>query len=384
MTENKNITFSPEYRFQCLRTNDNKILYMQNPTGFDVFDTNEASLISKIVLPNIENARCYLSYDDKYIIITNRYNKQYLNIYDIEHKKCFKSSIESSDIIRIVSPAKNAYLLCKSLNERYSLENTLYVNGVKICEIEKIERPEFIGDHLYYLSYEDKLILNKINIYTAVHNKFTTSSYISTSEDTYIVTDKVVLIKNRKSGYHYNVSTGINTHFYNFIYCTAKYIITLQSDTNLIYELETGNLVKKITPPFEYFKICGDVFIGVLGFSEYSYLYTKYYIPANYIIYIYNIATNETSYIYTKFSLCNFAQYVHLSNNYKYLISIDNNHDIKFNALPGLFNNDKKISFLMGKHSEESSIYKMTKNELFDEHLFGEILGMLKNSVELA
>jgi hypothetical protein len=37
----------------------------------------------------------------------------------------------------------------------------------------------------------------------------------------------------------------------------------------------------------------------------------------------------------------------------------------------------------MGKHSEESSIYKMTKNELFDERLLGEILDMLKNSVDL-
>jgi hypothetical protein len=53
----------------------------------------------------------------------------------------------------------------------------------------------------------------------------------------------------------------------------------------------------------------------------------------------------------------------------------------KSHDISDLYNGDRKLEFLKGKNSPESSIARIVANPLFDEHLFGEIFQFMGNTI---
>jgi hypothetical protein len=93
-------------------------------------------------------------------------------------------------------------------------------------------------------------------------------------------------------------------------------------------------------------------------------------------------------------------QHIHISPNRKYLYvlyygystkvdendikSMDYIELLKSFDIYDLFNTERKLEFLKGASSPESSIARTTTNPLFDEHLFGEIFDMIGATVHVS
>jgi hypothetical protein len=77
---------------------------------------------------------------------------------------------------------------------------------------------------------------------------------------------------------------------------------------------------------------------------------------------------------------CIYRNTIRISSNGQY-IYMNKKEEITSTSLTDLYNDDRKLEFLKGKDSPDSSIGRAATDPLFDEHLFGEIFQFLGNEI---
>jgi hypothetical protein len=359
-----------------MKTKDNKKVYARHVDGFIVFESDSAQIIDKIKIPNMQIEHSWLSFDEKFIFIHPK-NTRTLYTYDIRNKQLEFLTRWDNGLMLLAASKKNAYVLA-------GYETKLYVNGKVTSTMTSAVLNKFTGDYLYYLSYQGNVRLNRININTGEHMVFPGRLKNTSKDDDYTISDNVILFRNNNAIECYEIKSATSMYeLHNVIYNNEKYIITSDKrNTYKIHDAETGKLIKELISPDKlcFHRINNNLFTGIVendNLNHQTDLLDDVY--TDYIIYVHNILTNEIGYINCKIDAALFVYESYFSNNNRYLITKFDNLDVKFNRLDNLFNNDKKITLLLGKNSPDSSIYRMVTNELFDEHLFGEILCFMKN-----
>ncbi len=370
----------------------NNTLYMQNLDGFTIIDINTGCIIDEIKLPETKIRNSWLSSDGKCIFIQT-YRKYKLNFYNIETASYSYFAVWNMGYIRCASHEKNAYVLYERddcINSQDDFTYNLYVNGKLTHNIDSMLIPKIIGNYLYYLDYGKYLNLHRINIDTGKHAIFPHDKYGDSGYVDYEIVNDIMIFRNGRYITCYEVNSTKHIYTLNDVIASnVKYVATsTQPNHYNIYNVETGKFIKDLTTPNIYHcKIDNDIFMGIIENDE-IHEHTDLYSNRNYKdydAYVHNIVTSETAYIHPDLPAYAFKNYSNFSNNMRYLVTtVFENATLNFTPVTNLFNNDRKIAFLLGKNSPESSIARAAADPLFDEHLFGEIFTMLKNSLEIS
>jgi hypothetical protein len=384
MTENKAIHISNEVKYD-----DNDIyLYNRDKYGFVQLDSNNNTY--KYYKTDRTSSEWWLSDNCRNIFI---YEQDTCNLY--------KLNIDTSDY-QFVYNFQNANIYYVSddtsvivVGYNNSTEEAVLVNGQEVYRFNPFH-PVQVYTSKYICYIDDECNLIKYNIVTGQQDYKLSIPKNDILLNTPILLDdtRLMIIKHDSSEIYsyydtsnfelkYRIDDSIGKHDLRYIYCYKS------EDTGIkkisLYDIKNGkHVISFKTYAMAGIEIAGDIISGY-KIVDGEILRSHLLIYSIYGKFIGNIELPESSFIYRK--------HISPNNNYLYVTRlckyVDNGRtsslmETDVYDISDLFNRKRKLEFLKGKDSPESSIARTATDPLFDEHLFGEIFAMIGATLNFA